>query len=261
MIRVIAIEDDRQGMEHLLRLIQNNLPDIEVVGTGRTNADLIRMIEQEDLEPDVLVLDIQLPDGQVFQSLNMIDISDLQIIFTTAYNEYAVTAFEKAAIHYLLKPISKESLISAFQRVKRPISPTEPEPDNMTVRVEMARKAIELGPNAVEKTGIASVNGVRFVNFRDIVRLEGDDNYTTFFLLDGERIIASRNIGYYHEHYEKHNFIQVHQSNIINYNHLERYVRGEGGHVILSNGETVSVSRRWRTHFLERMRILSDYVT
>jgi two-component system, LytTR family, response regulator len=253
VIKVIVIEDEVEGMEQILRIIKNNLPEVEVIGTGRTNADLLRMIEEDDLEPDVLVLDIQLPDGQVFKSLDIIDTGKLQIIFTTAYNEYMQLAFDKAAIHYLLKPISKDAFLVAFGRVKNVQSG-----DDAKTQLGMARSLLDMGPNIADKVGIASVEGIRFVQYKDIVRMEGDDNYTTFFMIDGERIIASRNLGHYTEHYQKHNFIKTHQSHMVNYNHIRKYVRGDGGYLEMDNKETVPLARRYRGDFLTRIKALVD---
>ena len=255
MMKVIVIEDEYEGMDHILRLLKNNLPNVEVVGTGRTNADLLKLIEDESIEPDVLVLDIQLPDGQVFQSLDLIDTSNMSIIFTTAYNEYAVQAFEKAAIHYLLKPITKEKLILAFQRIQKAVSTGSEE---TKIQLEIAKYFMELGPNAIERTGIGSVEGVRFVNYRDIIRLEGDDTYTSFIMVDGERIIVSKNIGFFVTQYEKFNFVKTHQTHLVNFNHMSKYIRGDGGLIIMDNGDEVPLSRRNRPKFLEKLKEVAD---
>jgi two-component system, LytTR family, response regulator len=255
MIKAIVIEDELEGMEHLLRLIKNNLPEVEVIGTGRSNADLLRMIEDEGLEPHVLVLDIKLPDGQVFQSLEVLDTSKMQLIFTTAYNEYALRAFDKAAIHYILKPISKDALMVAFMRVKNSM----PKPEDSSVQLNIARQLMEMGPNALDKVGIGSVDGIRFVAYKSVVRLEGDDNYTTFVMDDTERIITSRNLGYYTDHFAKHHFVKTHQSHMVNFNHMRRYVRGDGGQIEMNNGDIVPLSRRHRAKFLESVRGAGDF--
>jgi two-component system, LytTR family, response regulator len=255
MIKVIVIEDDHENMDLHLRLLKENLPEVEVIGTGTTNADLIKLVEA--LEPDVLLLDINLPDGQVFQALEQLDCSAFDIIFTTAYNQYAIQAFEKAAIHYLLKPFGKDQLIQAFQRVR---SKKSNEPSSTGVELQIARWLMEQGPNAMEKTGISGVQGVRFVYMKNIVRLEGDDNYTHFVMLDGERILTSHNIGYYIDFYKKNNFIKVHQSHIINLNHLSRYIRGEDAKVELDNGDMVPVARRFKRDLKDRLKVLAELV-
>jgi two-component system, LytTR family, response regulator len=257
MIKAIVIEDDLEGMDHMLRLIKNNLPEVDVIGTGRSNADLLRMIEDDGLRPNVLVLDIKLPDGQVFQSLEVLDTSKMQMIFTTAYNEYAIQAFDKSAIHYLLKPISKDRLLEAFQRVKNNL----PKQEDTNTQINIARQLMEMGPNAIDKVGIGSVDGIRFVAYRAVVRLEGDDNYTSFVMDDTERIVASRNLGYYTEHFEKYNFVKTHQSHMVNYNHMKRYVRGDGGQIEMNNGDLVPLARRFRPQFLDRIKAAADFAT
>jgi two-component system, LytTR family, response regulator len=254
MIKAIVIEDTHDGMEHMLRLLNNNLPEVEVVGQGRSNSDLLRMIEKEDLDPDVLILDIHVTDGQIFQSLALIDTSNIHLIFTTAYEEYAVQAFQKAAIHYLLKPINKEDLILAFQRIKN-VRPRRFSPE---LQSELTRSMNETSPNAIEKTSVASVKGVHFLRYKDIIRMEGDDTYTTFHMVDGDKIVASKNLGHFMDHYGKHNFVRTHQSHMINVNHIARYTRGDGGNVTLDNGDIVPLARRMRPEFLEKLREIAE---
>jgi two-component system LytT family response regulator len=254
MIKVIVIEDEHENMDGLLRMFREHLPEVEVIAQGRTNADLIRFIEHEDLRPDVLVLDINLPDGHVFQALDQLDTSNFDLIFTTAFNEYAIQAFEKAAIHYLLKPFSKDQLLQAFQRIRARKTQASDNP----MQLQMARWLMEQGPNAIGKTCIGSVDGMRFVFMKNIIRLEGDNNYTKFILDDNDRIVASRNIGYFEEYYEKNNFVRIHQSHIVNLNHLRRYIKGEEACVELDNGETIQVARRYKPALIERLRTLSE---
>ena len=255
-LEAIIIEDESEGIERLLNLIKAHPPHVKVISTGRTNADLIKMIQVDKLKPDLLLLDIKLPDGQVFNALEDIDTTGMEIIFITAYDEYAIKAFEAAAIHYLLKPLSKDALITAVNRVKK----HEPGDQSVRLQLELARQVMDLGPNTLEKTGIGSVEGVRLVRYKDIVRLQGDDNYTTFIMADGERIIASRNIGFFLAQYEKRNFVKVHQSHVINFNYIHKYNRGDGGTIQMDNGDEVPLARRQRPDFLEKLRSISDMI-
>ncbi len=250
MIKVIAIEDDHENMDFLLRMLRDHLPEVKVIGQGRTNSDLIKLIEHDKLEPDVLLLDINLPDGHVFHTLDILDTSEICLIFITAFDEYAIRAFDKAALHYLLKPFSKEQLLQAFQRVHK----QKKESANTGLQLEIARLSMQQTPNTMQKTSIASVDGLRFVYMKDILRLEGDDSYTTFVMLNGERILASRNLGYFTDFYEQHNFVKIHQTHMVNLNHLKRYIKGADAKVELDNGDIVPVARRCKSNLRVRLR-------
>lgn len=249
MIRALLIEDEPEGLDNLRNLLRSECPDVEVVATGGSNADLVRLASED--RPggpfDVAFLDIKLPDGLVFQGLQQLDEIPFDIIFVTAFDKYALRAFEFAAIHYVVKPIEREELVRAVARIR-------PRNGSTKQRLELAQQNFgAITPNAFEKIGISGVDGVHFVRLRDIVRLEAEDNYTHFLLKNGDRITASRTIKAYEETLAQLNFVRVHKKHIVNLNFLKTYIRGEGGYLVLENGETIEVSRR-------KKAVLSDSV-
>lgn len=246
--RALIIEDEPEGLENLKNLLRMYCPEVEVVAEGGSNADFIRLAEDRNSRFDVAFLDISLPDGLIFQSLQQLDEVPFDIIFVTAYDKYALRAFEFAAIDYVTKPIEREELIRAVERINR-------KNYGSRERLEILSKTYTgSAPNSFEKIGISAVDGVHFVRLGDIIRLEADDNYTHFILKAGNRLTASRTIKAYEEALSAFNFIRVHKKHIVNMNYMKTYHKGEGGELDLENGEKVEVSRRKKPQLMEAIR-------
>jgi two-component system, LytTR family, response regulator len=249
MIRALLIEDEPEGLENLINQLAAYCPEVEVVATGGSNADLLRLAsEDEDNKYDVAFLDISLPDGLIFNALKQFDEIPFDVIFVTAYDQYALRAFDFSAIHYVLKPIEGEALQNAVSRIRKRKADTKK-------RIEILQQNYSPnGPNAFEKIGISGLDGVHFVRLRDIVRLEAEDNYTHFLLKAGERITASRTIKTFEDTLTQMGFVRVHKKHIVNMNYMKTYIKGEGGYIMLENGESVEVSRRKKSALIEILR-------
>ena len=253
MTRALLIEDEPEGLQNLQNLLEKYCPDVEVVATGGSNADLLRLTNGEDETPfDVAFLDIALPDGLVFQGLQQMEDIPFDIIFVTAYNQYALTAFDFSALDYVLKPIEPDDLRRAVSRVNAGNKGA-----NTKKRVELLQQNYSPNmPNAFEKIGISGLDGVHFVRLREIVRLEAEDNYTHFILKTGNKITASKTIKAYEDTLLRLNFVRVHKKHIVNMNYMKTYIKGEGGYLILENGETIEVSRRKKAVLMDSVRRL-----
>ncbi len=251
MTRALLIEDEPEGLANLTNLLHKHCPEVEIFATGGSNADLLRLTEGELAQQyDVAFLDINLPDGLVFRGLERMQDIPFDIVFVTAYDQYALTAFDFAAIDYVLKPIEAEDLRRAVSR-----SRINRSSGNTKARVELLQQSYT-GPslNALEKIGISGLDGVHFVRLGDIVRLEAEDNYTHFILRNGQRITASKTIKAYEELLKRLNFVRVHKKHIVNMNFVQTYIKGEGGYLKLENGEVIEVSRRKKPPLLEAVR-------
>lgn len=253
MTRALLIEDEPEGLQNLLNLLDKYCPDVEVVATGGSNADLLRLSgEDGESQFDVAFLDIDLPDGLVFTGLQQMEDIPFDIIFVTAYNQYALTAFDFSAIDYVLKPIEPDDLRRAVSRIRagRKNSSTKQ-------RVELLQQNYSPNmPNAFEKIGISGLDGVHFVRLSDIVRLEAEDNYTHFILKTSNKITASKTIKAYEDTLLRLNFVRVHKKHIVNMNYMKTYIKGEGGYLVLENGETIEVSRRKKASLMDSVRRL-----
>ena len=248
LTRALIIEDEPEGLENLKNLLRMYCPEVEVVAEGGSNADLLRLADENEDKFDVAFLDIGLPDGLVFQSLQQLDETPFDIIFVTAFDKYALRAFEFAAIDYVTKPIEREELMRAVSRIRLKNSETKE-------RLEILQQTYNANtPNAFEKIGISAMDGVHFVRLGEIIRLEAADNYTHFLLSNGTKITASRTIKGYEETLGTFNFVRVHKKHIINLNFMRTYIKGEGCYIVLENGDTIEVSRRKKANLMEAMR-------
>lgn len=247
--RALLIEDEPEGLENIKNLLRMYCPDVEVVATGGSNADLLKLVaEDRENQYDVAFLDISLPDGLVFQGLQQLDEVPFDIIFVTAFDKYALKAFEFAAIDYVTKPIEREELMRAVSRIRRKNTDTK-------ARLEVLQQSYNpTGPNVFEKIGISALDGVHFVRLSEIVRLEAEDNYTHFMLKTGDKITASRTIKAYEDTLSQLNFVRVHKKHIVNMNFMKTYIKGEGGYLILDNGDSIEVSRRKKSSLMDSVR-------
>jgi two-component system, LytTR family, response regulator len=250
MTRALIIEDEPEGVENLRGLLKTYCPEVEVMAVGGSNADLVRLASDDSgAQFDVAFLDVMLPDGQVFQGLNQLDEIPFDIIFVTAFDKYALTAFDFSAIDYVLKPIDPVDLQRAVSRIS--ISKGG---RNAKERLEVLRESYPtVTANAFEKIGISAVEGIHFVRLTDIVRLEAEDNYTHFFVVGGERITTAKTIKTYEDALARFNFLRVHKKNIVNMNFMKKFSKDEG-FLELENSEKVEVSRRKRPVIMDAMR-------
>jgi len=175
----------------------------------------------------------------------LVDEIDFKIIFITAYHEYALKAFKFSAVDYLLKPINIDELQAAIEKV-HPGSDSESKEKISTLIKNISRKG-----EAMEKIALPSMEGLQFINLEEIIYCESQDNYTQFFLTDGRRIMVSKTIKHFEELLDPNTFFRVHRSNIINLKYIDKYVKGEGGYVVMKKGERIPVSRRRKDAFLQ----------
>ena len=191
-----------------------------------------------------------------FQLLNSLEAINFEVIFVTGHEKFAIRACNYSSIGYVLKPIDPDQLIEAVERVKV----NESDADNkINQRVDLFSQYYN-NPNKFEKMSIAALDGIYFINIKDVVRLEGEDNYTHIFLNSGNRLTASKTIKSYEEMLAGVNFYRVHKSHVINLNYLKKFVKGDGGYIIMDDDKQIAVSRRRRAAFMEQMKRLQEEI-
>ncbi|MBP7821810.1 MAG: response regulator transcription factor [Saprospiraceae bacterium] len=251
MFKALIIEDEPNGLANLKSILAESCPSVNVVAEATTIGQALSLIKNDKISIDVAFLDINLPDGLVFSFLNNLDDIYFEIIFVTAYEEHAIQACKYASIGYILKPIDSDELVEAVSRIN-------PNRNNHTKeRLDIFHKAYN-GTNQFKKMPISALDGIYFVNVSDIVRLEGDNNYTNIFFNKGEKITTSKTIKSYEEILGGVNFFRVHKEHIINLNYIEKFIKGDGGYIILEGGKKIEVSRRKKPAFLEHMKKLKS---
>ncbi len=251
LLNAVIIEDERNGLINLKHLLAEHCKDVEVIGDAGGVQSGLALFKRDDIKPDIAFLDINLPDGKVFQLLNQLPEIPFDVIFVTAYDQFAMKACEYSSIGYILKPIDPDKLVEAVARVR-------PRLQGRTEERLQVMQQFTSHPNSFEKMSIAALDGIHFVKIRDIVRFEAEDNYTHIFLKSGNRITASKTIKAYEDMLVPFNFYRVHKRHVINMNYMKKFVKGDGGYLIMDDDVKIEVSRRRRPAFMTQLRVLQD---
>jgi len=244
MIRTIIIEDEPVSREMLTLMLQRYKDDIEIIDTCSNPTDGIESIAKH--QPDLIFLDIQMPKMNGFDMLKKIPSINFEVIFTTAFDQYAINAIRISALDYLLKPVDDEDLAIAIDKCKERIQSKKPGMQFENLFNNLINK------NPLDKTlALAASDGISFVKMCDILRVEANGRYAKFFLLNKETILVSKTLGDFEEILSANQFFRIHDSSIINLNHVKKYIRGDGGTVILSDNTELDVARRRKEDFIK----------
>lgn len=241
MYKTLIIDDEPAARANLRQLIEQHCPEIDVVAEGTHVADGLRLIGRH--QPDLVFLDVQMPDGTGFDLLSQLPEVSFRVVFVSAYDTFAINAFRYSAVDYLLKPVSPELLQAAVEKLQKP---DESRQQKIKVLLGNARQ--------IEKLALPSLDEIYFVKPDDILRCQSDNNYTRFFLRTGQVVLVSRTLKEYEELLEPLGFFRIHKSDVINLKYISKYKRGEGGTVTLDDGTQLEVSRRRKDDFLKAMQ-------
>lgn len=228
-MNAIIIDDEVSCIESLLAKIELFVPQVKVVKTYILPQEALKEIHKMDV--DVVFLDIEMPNMNGITFAKKANLSTTEIVYTTAYQKYAVDAFRVSAFDFLLKPIDRHELVKSMERLSEKLK-------------EKSAKNISRLHARYNKITVHTTKGMLFVPMQYILWLESDNSYTTLYLSEGQPIITSRSIGDFEELLLEYDFCRIHHSFLINLQHLTEYRRGEGGSVILSDGTELEVSRR-----------------
>lgn len=246
MIRAIIIDDETKARSLLQNHISQSLGNrVTVIAEGDDVGSGIEAIRNH--QPDLVFLDIRMHEGTGFDLLEKIGHVDFEVIFVTAYDEYAIKAIQFSAFGYLLKPIKPQDLIEVVDRLEGKLERLRA---NANPRVKVLIENYS-DDRTIRKLIINHMNGFDVSLVEDILRLEGDGNYTHFMLSSGRRVTTSRTLGEYEELLLPHGFYRIHQSTIVNLRHVSRYHKGTGGTVEMTDGKRLKVSRYRKSGFLQ----------
>ena len=251
-VNAIIVEDEVRGLINLKALLSEHCPHVTVVGEAGTLEDARELIAAKRGETQLAFLDINLPDGQIFSLLDECKPLGFNAIFVTAFDQFAIKAFEYASIGYILKPIDPFALSAAVERLPAV------RPDRLDEQLAVLQDGV--AEAKFDRITISAVDGLYFVPVKDILRIEADDNYSHIFTQGGQRHTVSKTIKFYEDMLTQENFFRVHKSHIINMDYMTKFVKGEGGHVVMNDGKELVVSRRRRTPFMDRMRAVGSRV-
>jgi two-component system LytT family response regulator len=251
VLRAFIIEDEEKGRENLMGLLNKHCPEVEVVGYAESVSQAIKTFNKPSFHIDVAFLDIQLTDGTIFELLESLKEIEFDIIFISAYAELAWQGFKYSAIDFIPKPIDNEALKSAVSRVQPRIKAKTKE------RLEVLTHTLN-NPNNIERISISALDSIYFVSLKEIIRLEAQDNYTHIYLSTGDKITTSKTMKIYEDMLENKNFFRIHKTHIINVNFIRKFMKGDGGYVIMDDGIQIDVSRRRRPIFIEFLKTLNN---
>jgi two-component system LytT family response regulator len=244
MIKAVIIDDEMHCRKTLAILLKEYCPEVQVLDQCSDGENGIEAIGK--LKPDVVFLDIEMPGMNGFDMLEQFSEIPFAVIFTTGYDQYAIKAFRYYAIDYLLKPIEPKELINAVHKVQ--VSKQLPATDQFQMLLNKINKREEVLP----KIPVPTSDGFELIPVEDVLYCEAKDNYTFFILKNKKKTIACRMLGDVEKQFSDFPFfVRVHNSYIINIKEVKKYVRGEGGYVIMSDDTTVNVSRSRKEHLLQ----------
>ena len=244
MIRVVLVDDEEYPRLLLKELLEESFPEIEIIGDADNADDAYETTENE--EPDLVFLDIAMPEKTGFDLLQMFDHPDFEVIFVTGYDQYALDAFNHFAIGYLLKPIDSSMLTEVVLNAKKRI-----ESKKSNANIQELLQHLSSSTRKTNRIGIPTMEGLEFVEMNEIIRCEGDQKYTKVYLTNRTNILSSYNIGEFRRILEHHNFFQCHKSHLVNLNHVRKY--NKEGTLHMSDDSSVPVSKRKKIEFLNQL--------
>ncbi len=240
-IRSIIIDDEEPGRFYLSELIKAYCPDVAIVGEANSVKSGIGLIDSE--VPELVFLDIRMGDGTGFDVLDRVSPNhSFAVVFTTAFNDFAIRAIKRSAFDYLVKPVSKEELTSCIQRYKS-VSQNE---TAFSESISQLRSQVKQ-----DKVALPTLEGLTFVETKNIVRFKADGSYTEVWLTDGKMIMLSKNLKEIESITEGAGFCRIHKSHVVNLRHIDRYNKTLGGTLEMSDGAILDVSRRRKREFLD----------
>ncbi|MEJ6776355.1 MAG: LytTR family DNA-binding domain-containing protein [Crocinitomicaceae bacterium] len=244
MKKVLIIDDENRTRKLIAKMIESFGMDVETIHEGENVQSGIAAIKRYN--PDIVFLDIQMPDGTGFDVLSSIPNKTFEVIFITAHEEFAIKAIKFSALDYLLKPVDSTELKAALEkaliRIKGHSSP---------VQFDALQKNIL--PLEKRRLVLKTQESVHVVELDQIIRCEADRNYTSFFLLDNKRILVSKTLKEYETLLSGHNFLRVQQSHLVNIDYVDRYDKKNGGAVVMKDGSEVPLSPAKRDLFFKRL--------
>lgn len=243
MVTAIIIDDEAKGRLALREKLSSYCPQVQVQAEAGNGQEAILLIQHH--KPQLIFLDIEMPRMNGFEMLNALIEKNFHIIFTTAYDQYAIKAIKYAAFDYLLKPIDIEELKTAVKKIELK------ETHQTKKQAEFLQQNIEHPKKQLNKLAIPTLEGLLFFDINDIIQLEANSNYTLIHFSGKPKITASKTLKEFEEMLPENIFFRTHHSHLINLNYIKRYIKGDGGQIELQNGNYVDVSRRKKEEFLK----------
>jgi two-component system LytT family response regulator len=241
MLKTVLVDDEINALEALEWKLNRYIDDIQIIKCN-SPIEAIKVIQEE--KPDLVFLDIDMPEMDGFTLLQKLSYTNFDLIFTTAHGEYALQAIKVSAIDYLLKPVDKDELITAVEKVIT---------SRKGNQLEDKLQSLFSNLNKSDKINISADGKIYLLDKDDVIMLKSDKSYTTVFLIDNKEILVTKTLKEVEKKFAFPEFFRVHNSFLINMNHVKEYLKSLGGELIMSNGMSASISRNKKAELLKRL--------
>jgi two-component system LytT family response regulator len=249
MLKVVIIDDELNAREVIANTLLASCDNVSLVGTADNVKNGLKCILQH--KPDIVLLDVQMPDGTGFELLSQIGEINFKVIFITAHQEFALQAFKFSALDYILKPVDPKELSEAVKKADETL-----ENKNISLNMTTLQNNMQHATKESKKLILKSSDQIHAVNVKDIIRCESDGNYTTFILNDGRKLLATKILKEFDEMLVPYNFFRAHQSHLINIDYFETYKKSDGGIVIMADKSEIPLATRKKEAFLKLLSSL-----
>ncbi|NSL88223.1 LytR/AlgR family response regulator transcription factor [Chitinophaga solisilvae] len=247
-IKAIIVDDEQHCIDALQTMLLKKCPGVEVVGSAKGVREAKELLDE--LHPDLVFLDVEMPHQNGFELLKLFDKVSFDVIFTTAYEQYALKAIKFNALDYLLKPFSVKELQDALEKCRE--KKQQRLKDTAVSPMDVFLQNMKTLQQSHKKIALPTINGLVFMPVQNIVRCESTGNYTRIFFTDKKNLMVSRPLKEFEELLTDVDFFRVHNSHLINLQQMQSYIQGEGGFALMSDGAQVEVSRRRKADFLKK---------
>lgn len=245
MIKAVIIDDEPYCCEIVAAMLESDCSEINITSICKNAVEGLAAIKQHS--PDLVFLDVEMPKMNGFEMLEQLPAVNFHLIFTTSYDQYALKAIRFSAIDYLLKPIDREELKKAVQKVKDRNQVPLPQ------QLEMLMQKIRQPSSPVNKIALPTMEGLQMIPVENIISCKSADNYTTLQLNGKKKTLVTRSLKEMEEILELHSFIRVHRYYIVNLNEIEKYIKGEGGYLVMSDGTSIDVAKNKKEVLLKKL--------
>lgn len=242
-VRAIIIDDELSSLQNLQQKLQNFCPEVQVVASSQKPEEALLLIRHH--KPDVIFLDIEMPKMNGFRMLDELGNIDFEIIFTTAYNHYAIDAIRISAFDYLMKPIAISDLQNAVQRMLLNKN------KNTKEKIDILKNSLQDKKSQDDKIAIPTAEGMEFIPIKNILHIESSSNYSKLYLNESKVITVTKLLKDFEDMLLPYRFYRIHHSHLINLNYIQKYLKADGGQVLMQDGTLIDVSRRKKDEFLK----------
>jgi two-component system, LytTR family, response regulator len=244
-MKAVIIDDESSCRKTLQVLLAKYCPEVTITGVYSNGQEALAPLQSNP--PDLVFLDVEMPLMNGFDMLQKLPMINFSLVFTTSYDQYALKAFRFSAIDYLLKPIDKDALVLAVEKVQKFDRKIEPS------QLEMIQQNFYHPFVPLKKIALPTMEGLQMAQIEDILYAESDDNYSILYFKNKQKLLVTLSLKEIEETLEDHSFTRVHRCYLVNMNHIDKYQKGEGGYLVLSDGTSIDVSRTKKESLLKKL--------